>query len=160
MPLPWPAPCSILRIALPGWASCAPPGAAFRSTTCTSWPAMTILSLVLVLCRSCWPSGCRCSAKPAAWPPGACSTHLLRRPLFAPPNPRPRWEPGLRQVWLLLGGAACVDTTARANLNLLWSCLDSLPGGEQDLLGPGLDAASTSSPRCPTPRPAAIAACS
>ena len=47
----------------------------------------------------------------------------------------------LEQVWLLLGGAACVDATARANLNLLWSCLDRLPGGEEDLLGPGLDAA-------------------
>jgi ATP-dependent exoDNAse (exonuclease V) beta subunit len=47
----------------------------------------------------------------------------------------------LEEVWLLLGGAACVDRTARANLNLLWSCLDRLPGGEPDLLGPGLDAA-------------------
>jgi ATP-dependent exoDNAse (exonuclease V) beta subunit len=47
----------------------------------------------------------------------------------------------LEQVWLLLGGAACVDATARANLNLLWSCLDGLPGGESDLLGPGLGAA-------------------
>ncbi len=47
----------------------------------------------------------------------------------------------LEQVWLMLGGAACVDATARANLNLLWSCLDSLPGGEEDLLGPALDAA-------------------
>jgi ATP-dependent exoDNAse (exonuclease V) beta subunit len=47
----------------------------------------------------------------------------------------------LEQVWLRLGGAACADATARANLDLLWSCLDRLPGGEQDLLGPGLDAA-------------------
>jgi ATP-dependent exoDNAse (exonuclease V) beta subunit len=47
----------------------------------------------------------------------------------------------IEQIWLRLGGAACVDATARANLNLLWSCLDSLPGGEQELLGPGLDAA-------------------
>ncbi len=46
----------------------------------------------------------------------------------------------LEKVWLLLGGQACVDQTARANLNLLWSCLDCLPGGEPDLLGPGLDA--------------------
>ncbi|MGB9409007.1 MAG: UvrD-helicase domain-containing protein, partial [Terracidiphilus sp.] len=45
----------------------------------------------------------------------------------------------LEKVWLLLGGQACVDQTARANLNLLWSCLDRLPGGEPDLLGPGLD---------------------
>ena len=34
-----------------------------------------------------------------------------------------------------------MDATARANLDLLWSCLDRLPGGEPDLLGPGLDAA-------------------
>jgi ATP-dependent exoDNAse (exonuclease V) beta subunit len=47
----------------------------------------------------------------------------------------------LQQVWLRLGGAACVDATASANLDLLWSCLDRLPGGEQDLLGPALNAA-------------------
>jgi ATP-dependent helicase/nuclease subunit A len=47
----------------------------------------------------------------------------------------------LEQIWLRLGGAACVDRTARANLDLLWNCLDLLPGGEQDLLGPALDAA-------------------
>jgi ATP-dependent exoDNAse (exonuclease V) beta subunit len=47
----------------------------------------------------------------------------------------------LEAVWLLVGGAACVDETARANLNLLWSCLDRLPGGEENLLGPGLGAA-------------------
>jgi ATP-dependent exoDNAse (exonuclease V) beta subunit len=47
----------------------------------------------------------------------------------------------LESVWLSLGGAACVDAAARANLNLLWSCLDRLPGGEEDLLGPALGAA-------------------
>jgi ATP-dependent exoDNAse (exonuclease V) beta subunit len=47
----------------------------------------------------------------------------------------------LEEVWLRLGGTACVDETALANLKLLWSCLDQLPGGESDLLGPGLDAA-------------------
>jgi len=47
----------------------------------------------------------------------------------------------LEQIWLLLGGAACVDAAARANLDLLWSCLDRLPGGEEDLLGPALGAA-------------------
>ncbi len=47
----------------------------------------------------------------------------------------------LEQIWLRLGGACCVDSTARANLDLLWSCLDALPDGEQDLLGPALDAA-------------------
>jgi len=47
----------------------------------------------------------------------------------------------LEEVWLRLGGAACVDATAQANLKLLWRCLDSLPNGEADLLGPALDAA-------------------
>ena len=47
----------------------------------------------------------------------------------------------LEQVWLRLGGADCVDGTGRANLELLWNCLDRLPGGELDLLGPTLDAA-------------------
>ena len=47
----------------------------------------------------------------------------------------------LEQVWLNLGGASCVDAASRANLNLLWNCLDGLPNGEQDLLGSPLDAA-------------------
>jgi len=47
----------------------------------------------------------------------------------------------LEQVWIRLGGAACVDAAARANLDLLWSCLDNLMGGEPELLGPGLAAA-------------------
>jgi ATP-dependent exoDNAse (exonuclease V) beta subunit len=47
----------------------------------------------------------------------------------------------LEAAWMLLGGEACVDATARVNLNLLWRCLDRLPDGEQDLLGTGLDAA-------------------
>ena len=44
----------------------------------------------------------------------------------------------LQQVWLSLGGADCCDPTARANIDLLWTCLDRLPDGEQDLLGPAL----------------------
>ena len=47
----------------------------------------------------------------------------------------------LEQTWLRLGGADCVDATARANVELLWSCMDSLPAGEQDLLGPNLSVA-------------------
>jgi ATP-dependent exoDNAse (exonuclease V) beta subunit len=47
----------------------------------------------------------------------------------------------LEQVWLRLGGDLCVDATARANLELLWGCLDHLPAGEQDVLGPALNAA-------------------
>jgi len=45
----------------------------------------------------------------------------------------------LEQVWLKLGGAKCVDAAARANLSLLWSKIDALPEGEQDLLGPVLE---------------------
>jgi len=47
----------------------------------------------------------------------------------------------LQQVWLRLGGAFCVDAAARANLDLLWNCLDRLTCGEVDLLGPALNAA-------------------
>ena len=57
----------------------------------------------------------------------------------------------LERVWLLVGGAACVDSTARANLNLLWRCLDRLPGGEPDLLGPGLAAALDKLTALPAP---------
>ncbi|WP_420236349.1 UvrD-helicase domain-containing protein [Telmatobacter bradus] len=47
----------------------------------------------------------------------------------------------LEQLWLSVGGAACANPTAHANLDLLWQTLDDLPAGEQDLLGPALDAA-------------------
>jgi ATP-dependent helicase/nuclease subunit A len=47
----------------------------------------------------------------------------------------------LQQLWLSLGGDRCVDATGRANLDLFWKLLDELPGGEQDLNGPALDAA-------------------
>ncbi|HKN19872.1 MAG TPA: UvrD-helicase domain-containing protein [Terracidiphilus sp.] len=56
---------------------------------------------------------------------------------------RPTISPGtwLEQVWLRLGGAQCVDAAERANLDLLWKCLDSLPDGEPGLAGPALDTA-------------------
>jgi ATP-dependent exoDNAse (exonuclease V) beta subunit len=57
----------------------------------------------------------------------------------------------LQAVWLSLGGADCVDSTARANLDLLWNCLDRLPGGEQDLLGPALAAALAKLTALPDP---------
>jgi ATP-dependent exoDNAse (exonuclease V) beta subunit len=47
----------------------------------------------------------------------------------------------LEQVWLRVGGAQCVNTAERANLDLLWSTLDALPEGEQDFTGPALDSA-------------------
>ncbi len=57
----------------------------------------------------------------------------------------------LQQVWTRLGGEACSDATACANLDLLWNCLDRLPNGEQDLLGPALDAALNSLTALPDP---------
>jgi ATP-dependent exoDNAse (exonuclease V) beta subunit len=57
----------------------------------------------------------------------------------------------LEQVWLRLDGAQCADATARANLDLLWRCLDSLPQGEPDLLGPALDAALSDLTALPDP---------
>ncbi len=57
----------------------------------------------------------------------------------------------LEQVWLSLGGADCCDRTARANLDLLWNCLDRLPAGEQDLLGPALNAALNKLTALPDP---------
>jgi ATP-dependent helicase/nuclease subunit A len=47
----------------------------------------------------------------------------------------------IEQVWVSLGGPACVDAQARGNLDLLWQCLDRLPSGEPDLLGRQLHAA-------------------
>jgi ATP-dependent helicase/nuclease subunit A len=47
----------------------------------------------------------------------------------------------IEQAWLALGGAHCVDAAGRANLDLFWRALDALPAGEEDLLGPALDAA-------------------
>ena len=62
-------------------------------------------------------------------------------PAFRAAQPTRSLGAWLQQAWLRLGGADCVDAAAHANLDLLWSCLDSLPAGEQDLLGPALDAA-------------------
>jgi len=61
-------------------------------------------------------------------------THRLARPSA----PLGTW---LEQVWLSLGGSACVGTAGRANVDLLWRTLDALPEGEQDLVGPTLNAA-------------------
>lgn len=47
----------------------------------------------------------------------------------------------IQQIWRSLGGDACVDDAARANLALYWRLLDNLPNGERDLVGPALDAA-------------------
>jgi ATP-dependent exoDNAse (exonuclease V) beta subunit len=67
----------------------------------------------------------------------------------------PSAAPGtfVEQVWLALGGADCVDRTARANVDLLWKCIDQLPAGEQDLPGPAFEAALDK--LCALPDPAA-----
>ncbi len=57
----------------------------------------------------------------------------------------------LEQVWLRLGGAGCVDATGRANLELLWRCLDQLDAGEPDILGRALDAALADLKALPDP---------
>ena len=41
----------------------------------------------------------------------------------------------VEQIWLWLGGADCVDEAARANVEFLWKCLDSLPEGDADVPG-------------------------
>jgi ATP-dependent helicase/nuclease subunit A len=64
----------------------------------------------------------------------------------------------IQQLWLALGGNHCVDDAARANLDLFWKLLDKLPGGEQDLIGPALDAALAE--LCALPDPATSADCS
>lgn len=58
----------------------------------------------------------------------------------------------MEQVWLRLGGDACADAAARANLRLLWKCFDSLPEGEQDIPGPALDLALEKLTAMPDPQ--------
>jgi len=79
-------------------------------------------------------------------------THSLR-----PSLPSASLGTWLKRVWERLGGADCVDATARANLNLLWKCLDALPGGEPDLLGNALPTALKS--LTAEPDPAATSDC-
>ena len=67
-------------------------------------------------------------------------THVSA-PALRAANPTASLGTWLEQIWLRLGGMACVDAAARVNLDLLWSCLDHLQGGEPELLGPGLNAA-------------------
>jgi len=76
---------------------------------------------------------------------------LASAPALRAANPTASLGTWLELVWLRLGGAACVDATARANLDLLWSCLDNLQGGEPELLGPGLAAALDKLTALPNP---------
>ncbi len=93
------------------------------------------------LCRSCWQSGFHCLS--AAGGPAAARVLDALAAASALRSVQPTASLGtwLEEIWLRLGGAACVDSTAQVNLKLLWSCLDQLPGGEADLLGSTLDAA-------------------
>jgi len=63
----------------------------------------------------------------------------------------------LQQVWLMLGGDATVDRTARANLDLLFAELDQLPNADSDLVGPALNSALVS--LCALPDPDADPEC-
>ena len=57
----------------------------------------------------------------------------------------------LQQVWLMLGGDATVDRTARANVDLLFARLDQLPEADADLVGPALNAALKNLTALPNP---------
>jgi len=59
----------------------------------------------------------------------------------------------IQQIWQAVGGDDCVDDASRANLDLFWGLLDHLPNGEQDVVGPALDAALES--LCAMPDPSA-----
>jgi ATP-dependent exoDNAse (exonuclease V) beta subunit len=83
---------------------------------------------------------------PLASPAGQSAVQRLLNTLSDAPNrsgnlPTASTGTTLQQIWLNLGGADCYDATALANLDLLWACLDRLPAGSQDLLGPALNAA-------------------
>ena len=58
----------------------------------------------------------------------------------------------LRQIWMNLGGADCCDSTALANVNLLWACVDQLQAGQEDLLGPALTSALDKLTALPNPQ--------
>ena len=64
-------------------------------------------------------------------PWSACCARSQAAPVLRAAQPAAALGTWLEQVWLRLGGAACVDAAARANLDLLWKCLDGLPEGEQ-----------------------------
>jgi ATP-dependent helicase/nuclease subunit A len=150
MRLHWPAPCSIPRIAYRGWAFCAPlvrPLTRRPAQHCgNDDPALLLRPVPELLAErlSILSEAGRTAAARVLETFAAASALRAAQPTASLGT----W---LERVWLLVGGAACVDSTARANLNLLWSCLDQLPDGEQDLLGPGLDAALDKLTALPAP---------
>ena len=151
MPLLWPARSSILMIVSRGSACCARLGAAFRLPTCTRSSAPTRPSFSLAPSPSFSPS-----ARISLSAEGREAVNRLTGAIeFAErlrsEQPTAALGTGLEQVWLRLGGAQCVDTEARANLDLLWKSLDALPQGEPDLLGPALNAALENLTALPDP---------
>jgi ATP-dependent helicase/nuclease subunit A len=72
-------------------------------------------------------------------------------PTIAAASPTLTLGTWLEQVWLRMGGSACVDRAARANLHLLWRCLDDLPNGAQDFVGAALDNALETLTAIPDP---------
>jgi len=57
----------------------------------------------------------------------------------------------LQRVWLMVGGDATVDRTARANVDLFFGRLDQLPEADPDLIGPALDSALNNLTALPDP---------
>lgn len=76
---------------------------------------------------------------------------LEELPLLRAAMPNATLGTWLQQVWRRLGGDLCAGRRERANLDLLWNCLDRLPAGAQDLAGPGLDAALDNLKALPDP---------
>jgi ATP-dependent helicase/nuclease subunit A len=76
---------------------------------------------------------------------------LEELPLLRAAMPNATLGTRLQQVWRRLGGDLCAGRRERANLDLLWDCLDRLPAGAQDLAGPGLDAALDNLKALPDP---------
>jgi ATP-dependent exoDNAse (exonuclease V) beta subunit len=57
----------------------------------------------------------------------------------------------LEEMWLRAGGPLCVGPGGQANLNRLWRCLDQLPKGGEDFVGPALDRALEALKAMPDP---------
>lgn len=47
----------------------------------------------------------------------------------------------MEQLWFRLGADGCVDAMGRANVQLVWSCMDRLPSGEAGILNGELETA-------------------
>jgi ATP-dependent helicase/nuclease subunit A len=70
---------------------------------------------------------------------------------IATTSPTATFGTWLEQAWIRIGGPHCVNAQARANLNLLWRCLDKLHNGAQDFLGSALNLALETLTAIPDP---------